>query len=125
VQERLLKGSYRVVDEGGGFISRIHVDDLVEVIVAVGTVRPLLRPVYVVADDEPTTVRAHADGVAALLGLPPPESVPPGTASVVTVEMQTRGHRVRNERMKRELGVSLRYPSWREGLAAILRLRSR
>jgi nucleoside-diphosphate-sugar epimerase len=125
VQERLLKGNYRIVDDGGGFISRIHVDDLVQVVLAAGKVRPLPRSVYVVADDEPTTVRAHADGVAALLGLPPPESVPPSSASAVTVEMQTGGRRVRNERMKRELGVSLRYPSWREGLAAILRTRSR
>lgn len=125
VQERLLKGNYRVVEDGGGFISRIHVDDLVQVILAAGTVRPLPRAVYVVADDEPTTVRAHADGVAALLGLPPPQSVPPSSASMITVEMQTGGRRVRNERMVRELGVSLRYPSWREGFAAILRPRSR
>lgn len=125
VQERLLKGNYRVVEDGGGFISRIHVDDLVQVILAAGTVRPLPRAVYVVADDEPTTVRAHADGVAALLGLPPPQSVPPTSASMITVEMQTGGRRVRNERMVRELGVSLRYPSWREGFAAILRPRSR
>ena len=125
VQERLLKGNYRIVEAGGGFVSRIHVDDLVQVILAAGRVRPLPRSVYLVADDEPTTVRAHADGVAALLGLPPPDSVPPESASVVTVEMQTGGRRVRNERMKRELGISLRYPSWREGFAAILRLRSR
>ena len=125
VQERLLKGNYRIVDEGGGFVSRIHVDDLVQVILAAGAVRPLLRSFYLVADDEPTTVRAHADGVAALLGLPPPQSVPPTSASVVTVEMQIGGRRVRNARMKSELGVSLRYPSWREGFAAILRLRSR
>jgi len=120
VHERIRTGGYRIVDEGAGMVSRIHVDDLVQVILAAGTTQPLRRAVYVVADDEPATVRTHADGVAALLGLAPPPSIPRAEASPLTAEMQGGGRRVRNERMKTELCVELRYPTWREGMAAIL-----
>jgi nucleoside-diphosphate-sugar epimerase len=120
VHERLRAGSYRIVGAGDGFVSRIHVDDLVSAIVAAGTVAPLLRPAYTVADDEPTTSRAHADGAAALLGLPPPPSVPLDSVPAHVAEMHLGNRRVSNARMKAELGVELRYPSWREGLRAVL-----
>jgi nucleoside-diphosphate-sugar epimerase len=121
VEERLRRGDYRVVGEGATWVSRIHVEDLVAVIIAAGTVAPLVRDVYVVADDEPATVREHADGVAAALGLPPPPRVAPEDASPVLVEMQTADRRVRNRRMKAELGVTLRHPSWRSALPSLLR----
>jgi nucleoside-diphosphate-sugar epimerase len=116
--ERLRSGTYQVVGDGSGYVSRIHVDDLVQVIWAAGTVQPLARRAYVVGDDEPSTIRAHADGVAAALGLPPPPSVPRAEAPPLVAEMQTGGRRVRNARMKSELGVSLLYPTWRDGLRA-------
>ena len=120
VHERIRAGTYHIVDAGSGFVSRIHVDDLVSVIIAAARVRPVVRPIYVVADDEPTTVRDHADGVAAALGLPPPPSIPWAQAPAPIVEMQTAGRRIANARMKGELGVTLGFPSWREGLRAIL-----
>jgi nucleoside-diphosphate-sugar epimerase len=121
VAERLRAGTYAVPGDGASWISRIHVDDLVSVILAAGTVRPLPRRIYVVADDAPSTSREHADGVAAMLGLPPPPSVPLASLSPLGRELAGSNRRVRNDRMKRELGVVLRYPSWREGVAADLR----
>jgi nucleoside-diphosphate-sugar epimerase len=111
VEERLRAGTYRVIGDGSGYTSRIHVDDLVGVIVAAAT-HPAPSPLYVVADDTPTTARAHADAVAAALGLPPPPSIPPEEASAAAVAMLTADRRVSNARMKADLGVVLRHPSW-------------
>ncbi|HWN71244.1 MAG TPA: NAD-dependent epimerase/dehydratase family protein, partial [Haliangium sp.] len=55
VPTRLHQGTYRIVGDGDTFVSRIHVDDLVEVILAAATVPSLPRAVYNVADDEPET----------------------------------------------------------------------
>jgi nucleoside-diphosphate-sugar epimerase len=116
--ERLRAGTYRVIGDGATYVSRIHVDDLVAVILAAATHPAPPRDVYVVADDAPATVREHADGVAAALGLPPPPSIAAESAPPIAVEMQTADRRIRNARMKAELGVVLRYPSWRDGVGA-------
>lgn len=120
VQERLRAGTLRVYGDGANWVSRIHVDDLVSVIVAAGTVAPLRRAVYVVGDDEPTTARAQADGVAALLGLPPPPSTPVDRVPPEVADLALANRRIHNTRMKAELGVSLRFPTWREGVPASL-----
>lgn len=120
VHERLRAGTYAVPGAGDNWVSRIHVADLAAVVVAAGTVEPLPRPAYVVADDEPTTARAHADGVAALLGLPPPPSMPDDPEGP-DADLRLSNRRVDNRRMKTELGVTLAYPTWREGAAALLR----
>lgn len=120
VHERLRAGTYRVIGDGANWVSRIHVDDLVGAIIAAGTVAPLGRRVYVIADDEPATARAHADGVAALLGLPPPASIPESEVPPEHADFLFGNRRVRNARLKAELGVVLRHPTWREGVPASL-----
>jgi nucleoside-diphosphate-sugar epimerase len=120
VHARLRAGEYRVIGAGDGFVSRIHVDDLVGAIIAAATARALSRDVYNVADDEPSRSRDHADAVAALLGLAPPPSIPPEQASPLARALLGGNRRIANHRLKRELGVTLRYPSWREGTLAAL-----
>ena len=110
VRERLRRGDYRLSGEGEMWFSRIHVLDLVTVIRAAlaSTAAPPLTPaVYCVADDRPSRQREYAGWLAAHLHLPPPASGAAPTAH--------RGRRVKNERMKRELGVTLRYGSFVEG----------
>lgn len=121
VQARLRGGGYRVIGAGDSYVSRIHVDDLVDVIIAAGTADPLPARIYNVADDEPTTAREHADAVAALLGLPPPPSMPEHEASPMARALLGGNRKIANDRMKRDLGIALRYPTWRQGLAATLR----
>jgi nucleoside-diphosphate-sugar epimerase len=86
----------------------------------------ILRPnpgaAYNVCDDDPAPpedVLAHA---AELLGLPPPPEVPYETAEMTPMarSFYAESKRVRNDRIKEELGVVLRYPTYREGLAALL-----
>jgi nucleoside-diphosphate-sugar epimerase len=116
VHERMRAGTYRVIGDGALWTSRVHVDDLVAVIRAAAARG---SGVYNVADDEPTSARAHADAVAAALGLPAPPSVPLSSVAPEVAEMFLGNRRIANDRMKRELGVTLRFPSWRDGLQAL------
>jgi nucleoside-diphosphate-sugar epimerase len=110
----------RVVKPGLAF-SRIHVDDIVQVLRA-SMARPDPGVVYNVCDDAPAPsadVTAHA---AALLGVDAPPEIPLEDAdlSPMARSFYADNKRVRNDRIKAKLGVTLRYPTYREGLAAIL-----
>lgn len=116
VRARLRKGDYRLLDGGDHAISRLHVDDAVQVILA-AEARAARGATYLCADDEPTTQKAYAEYLCQRLGLPLPKSralLEPGRP-----RGSHRNRKVRADRMKRELGVTLRYPTFREGEAAI------
>ena len=96
-------------------------EDIAQVLHA-SILRPNPGAAYNVCDDDPAPpedVLAHA---AELLGLPPPPEVPYDEAemSPMARSFYAESKRVRNHRIKDELGVVLRYPSYREGLAALL-----
>lgn len=120
VPTRLHAGTYRIVGAGDTYVSRIHVDDLVSVILAAGSIPDLPRAIYNVADDEPETSRIYADAVADLLGVARPPSVPTSAVDPWVAAMMGANRRIANRRMKQELGVTLDYPSWRDGLAQIM-----
>jgi nucleoside-diphosphate-sugar epimerase len=120
VPTRLHQGTYRIIGEGDTFVSRIHVDDLVAIILAAATVPSLPRDVYNVADDEPETSRAYAFAVADILGVPRPPSVPASAVDPWISAMMRANRRIANQRLKQELGVALAYPTWREGLAQVM-----
>jgi len=120
VHVRIAAGTYKVLGDGAGFISRIQVDDLGSAILAAARAPSLARAVYNVADDEPTRARAHADAVARMLDLPPPPSMPLEQASPDMRDLMGGDRRICNRRLREELGVELAYPTWREGLAHAL-----
>ena len=101
--------------------SRIHVDDLASVLFA-SMKSPRPGAVYNVCDDEPAASEAVVAHGAALLGLPAPPLVPLEAAglSPMARSFYDDNKRVSNRLIKTELGATLRYPSFREGLAAIL-----
>ncbi len=120
--EALMAGIAKRIDKPGQVFSRIHVDDLVAVIEA-AIAAPSPGRIYNVADDAPAPpgeVVAHA---AELLGLPAPPRVAFEDADLSPLARSFYGEskRVSNRRIKRDLGVRLRYPTYREGLAASLR----
>ena len=119
--EGLRAGRARRVVKPGQVFSRIHVDDIVAVLRA-SMARPNPGAVYNVADDEPAAPDEVILYAARLLDLPPPPALPFEDArlSEMARSFYADSKRVRNERIKRELGVRLSYPNYRIGLAALL-----
>jgi len=118
--EKVRDGSARRVHKAGQVFSRIHVDDIARVLHAA-----LLRPhpdVYNVCDDDPASPEDILGLAAEMLGLPPPPIVPYEQAEMTPMarSFYAENKRVRNDRIKTVLGVTLDYPTYREGLAAIL-----
>lgn len=116
----LRKGVARRVDKPGQVFSRIHVDDLAAVLSAsMAHLHP--GAIYNVCDDEAAPQHETVSHAAKLLGIAPPPLEPFGeaakTMSAMARSFYAESKRVQNGKMKRELGVILRYPSYREGLA--------
>jgi nucleoside-diphosphate-sugar epimerase len=119
--EAVRAGSARRIVKPGQVFGRVHVDDIVQVLCA-SIARPNPGAVYNVADDEPAPPQDVIAFACQLLGVAPPPEVPYEEAelSPMARSFYADSRRVCNARIKRELGVRLRYPSYREGLRAIL-----
>lgn len=114
-------GTARRIIKPGQVFSRIHVEDIATVLAA-SIARPNPGAIYNLCDDDPAPpqdVIAHA---AELLNLPIPPEVDFDTAEMTPMarSFYAESKRVRNDRIKDELGVTLAYPSYRDGLAALL-----
>lgn len=121
VFEQLRAGRAQRVIKPGQVFSRIHVADLGRIIAAAAMARA--EGAIICADSEPAPpqdVLAHG---AALLGLPPPPEVPFERAelSPMALSFYAENKRLRSIRVSPELGVTLAYPDYRAGLAAILK----
>lgn len=119
--EKLRNGTARRIVKPGQVFSRIHAEDIALVLLA-SLERPAPGTAYNVCDDDPAPpqdVLAHAAG---LLGLPPPPAVAFEDAEMTPMarSFYADNKRVSNRRIKEDLGVRLRYPDYRSGLAAIL-----
>jgi nucleoside-diphosphate-sugar epimerase len=103
-------------------VNRIHVDDLAA---AAGAALTGGAPgeVYVAADDRPASLREVADYAAGLMGLPPPPSEPLSAARARLgddIHLVADRKRCRNAKLKNDLGLRLRYPTYVEGVRAAL-----
>jgi nucleoside-diphosphate-sugar epimerase len=114
------KRQFPIVGNGGGISSFIHLDDA-----AAATVLALEHDgagIYNIVDDEPAPVRDWLPVLASALGAKPPRHSPSWLARLVAGEgavmMGTESRGASNAKAKRELGWTLRYPSWREGFVA-------
>lgn len=120
--DNLKAGTAKRLVKPGQVFSRIHVDDIAQALDAAldlteGTVLNL-------ADDEPAPPQDVVTEAAKLLGVAPPpeESFEAAKArlSPMALEFYSANRRIANARMKAELGLTLLYPTYREGLRAIL-----
>lgn len=119
--EKVRDGTARRIIKPGQVFSRIHVDDIAQVLLA-SINRPDPGAVYNVCDDDPAPPEDVLSHAAHLLGLPDPPEVPYETAAMTPMarSFYAESKRVRNDRIKTALGVHLHYPTYREGLAALL-----
>jgi nucleoside-diphosphate-sugar epimerase len=116
------KRQFPIVGDGGGVSSFIHLDDA-----AAATVLALEHGragIYNVVDDEPAAMREWLPALADALGAKPPRHVPRWVARLIVGEvlvMMAESRGASNAKVKRELGWTLRYPSWRQGFIAAYR----
>jgi nucleoside-diphosphate-sugar epimerase len=119
--EPVRKRQYPIVGDGGGVTSWIHLDDA-----AAATVLVLEHDgpaIYNIVDDEPAPVREWLPVVVRSLGTKQPRRFPTWLARLfageAAVVMGTTARGASNAKAKRELGWTLRYPSWRQGFPEV------
>jgi nucleoside-diphosphate-sugar epimerase len=122
---QIAHGNARRIVKAGQIFNRIHVDDIAQAIDA--AFARTAAGVFNVADDESSPPGDPIAFAAQLMGVPPPpeiayEEVAP-SMSPMALSFWQECRRVRNDKLKRELGVTLRYPSYREGLRALFEAR--
>jgi nucleoside-diphosphate-sugar epimerase len=119
---RLLAGRAHRIDKPGHVSNRIHVADIAQAIDAAFTRG--FDGVVNVTDGEPAPPDEQIEHAAKLLGIEPPPLMPFDEAkrrlSPFLMSFYEGCARVRNDRLERELGVTLRYPNYRAGLQALL-----
>jgi nucleoside-diphosphate-sugar epimerase len=118
---QLAKGSAQRIVKPGQVFNRIHVADIAQAIDA--AFARGADGVFNVSDDEPAPAQDVVAFAAALAGLSPPPEIPFAQAAqgmpAMALSFYGEVKRVRNAKMKAALGVALRYPTYREGLAAL------
>jgi nucleoside-diphosphate-sugar epimerase len=117
----LAGGSARRIVKPGQVFNRIHVEDIARALLA-SLRRPRAGAVYNVADDEPAPPQDVVAYAAALLGVAPPPEIPFAQAALgpMAASFYAENKRASAGLLKRELQISWRYPSYREGLRALL-----
>ena len=114
-------GTAKRIDLPHHVFCRIHVDDIATVLQA-SMARPRPGAIYNVCDNLPAPAAEVISHACALLGTPPPPLTPLSDAALspMAASFYRDNRRVRNDRIKDELGVTLAFPDYRSGLAAIL-----
>ena len=123
--DQVKAGMARRIDKPGQVFSRIHIEDIAATVVAAMTT-PHPGAIYNVVDDLPASSSDLIAYACELLGRPVPPAIPwveiEPTMSAMARSFYSENRRVKNDRLKSELGVALRYPTYREGLRAIAKL---
>ncbi len=119
--EKVQSGTARRIERPGQVFSRIHVDDIVQVLMA-SIEKPDSCAVYNVCDDEAAAPQDVISYAADLLGMPQPgvEDFDKAEMTPMARSFYSESKRVSNARAKKWLVVTLKYPTYREGLLALL-----
>jgi nucleoside-diphosphate-sugar epimerase len=118
---KVRNGTARRIIKDGQVFSRTHVDDIAQVLAA-SIARPNPGAIYNVCDDDPAPPQDVIAYAAQLLGLPVPEAVPFEDAELTPMarSFYAESKKVRNNRIKDDLGVKLLFPDYRSGLQSLL-----
>ena len=113
------KRQFPLIGDGAGVMSFIHLEDAAAAtVLALDAEGPA---VFNITDDEPAPMRDWLPVLADALGAKPPYHVPGWVGRLFmgkTLPMMTEARGASNAKAKKELGWTLRYPSWRQGFAA-------
>ncbi|CRK75066.1 SDR family oxidoreductase [Nereida ignava] len=120
---KVRNGTARRIIKQGQVFSRIHVEDIAQVLWASIT-RPNIGAVYNLCDNDPAPPEDVIEYAAQLLGAPVPPAIDYETAEMTPMarSFYAESKKVSNERIKTELGVKLKYPDYKTGLRALLKL---
>ncbi len=112
-------GVARRINKPGQVFNRIHVEDIVQVLMA-SMQHPNPGAAYNLADDDPVPSWEVITYACEVLGLTPPPMIPYNEADMAPIvrSFYSDNKRVSNERIKSELGVTLKYPDFRKGIDA-------
>ncbi len=119
--DKLKAGKSRRIVKPGQVFNRIHVDDIAQIVVAAAKL--MASGVFNGADDEPAPPQIVVEHAAKMLGIDPPVEEPFETADMTPMARSFYGDNKRcgNARLKKDLGITLRFPTYREGLDAIFK----
>lgn len=119
--EKVRNGTARRIMKPDQVFSRIHVEDIAQALAA-SIAKPRAGAIYNLCDDDPAPPEDVLAYAAQLLGLPLPPEVPWDSPQISPMarSFYAESKRVRNDLMKSELGVRLRYPTYHAGLQALL-----
>ena len=118
---KLRAGTAQRVNKPGQVFSRIHVADIANILAA-SILSPNSKGIYNLCDDDPAPPQDVIGYAAELLGLALPPLVPfeEANLSPMARSFYAENKRIRNDRIKKDLGVSLKYPSYKQGLRQLL-----
>ena len=119
--DKLRDGTARRIVKPGQVFNRIHVDDIARVTAMAAGRR--LAGTFNLADNEPAPPQDLVSYAAEKLGVPPPPDTPFEVADLTPMarSFYSDNKRVSNRAIKEVLGIELLYPTYRDGLDAILR----
>lgn len=116
-------GTARRIEKPGHVFNRIHIEDIVQALIA-SMNKPKPGRIYNLADDAPSPSHEVITFACNLLGLSPPPMIPFDQSDIAPIvrSFYKDNKRVRNVRLRNELGVELLYPDYRAGLQACFAL---
>jgi nucleoside-diphosphate-sugar epimerase len=119
--DSIRSGIARRIDKPGHAFSRIHVDDIANILLA-SISQPKAGEIYNLCDDVPAPSHEVILYACELLGVEPPPLIPYDKVDLapITQSFYADNKRVRNDKIKNDLGVRLKYESYHEGLKACL-----
>jgi nucleoside-diphosphate-sugar epimerase len=122
VIDEIRTGSVRRIFKEGQVFSRIHVEDIARTLHR-SMESPLRGEIFNVCDNEPAPAHEVVSYACGLMQVLPPPMLPFETAqlSEMAREFYNSNRRVSNQKIREKLGVELRYPTYREGVSALVK----
>lgn len=117
--EQVLSGTAKIIDKPEQYFSRIHVEDIIQVLIKT-IEKEITNETYNLADDLPSNPREVIEYACELLKIAPPKPIKLEEAELSEMGkiFYSENKRVKNDKIKNQLSIKLKYPTYKEGLKA-------